>query len=67
MADSIAGFATYAVLGFVLLYVMRFVVDRVLFPHVKLADELTVDRNLGAAFIESSALIGISLILFFAI
>ena len=34
---------------------------------MKLADELAVDRNLGAAFIESAALISVSLILFFAI
>jgi uncharacterized membrane protein YjfL (UPF0719 family) len=65
--ESIAGFVTYAVVGFVLLYAVRFVVDKVLFPHVRLADELAVDRNIGAAFIESAALISVSLILFFAI
>jgi uncharacterized membrane protein YjfL (UPF0719 family) len=65
--ESLAGFVTYAVVGFVLLYVVRFIVDKVLFPHVRLADELAVDRNLGAAFIESAALISVSLILFFAI
>ena len=65
--ESIAGFITYAVVGFILLYAVRFVVDKVLFPKVKLADELAVDRNLGAAFIESAALISVSLILFFAI
>ncbi len=65
--ESIAGFITYAVVGFILLYAVRFVVDMVLFPKVKLADELAVDRNLGAAFIESAALISVSLILFFAI
>ena len=65
--ESIAGFVTYAVVGFVLLYAVRFVVDKVLFPHVRLADELAVDRNLGAAFIVSTALISVSLILFFAI
>ncbi len=65
--ESIAGFVTYAAFGFILLYAVRFVVDKVLFPHVRLADELAVDRNLGAAFIESAALISVSLILFFAI
>ena len=65
--ESIAGFVTYAVVGFILLYVVRLVVDKVLFPHVRLSDELAVDRNLGAAFIESAALISVSLILFFAI
>ena len=66
-SESIAGFITYAILGFVLLYAIRFVIDKVLFPHVRLADELVVDRNLGAALIESAALISVSLILFFAI
>ena len=66
-AEGIAGFITYAIVGFVLLYAIRFVIDKVLFPHVRLADELAVDRNLGAALIESAALISVSLILFFAI
>ena len=65
--ESLAGFITYALVGFVLLYAVRFVVDKVLFPHVRLSDELAVDRNLGAAFIVSAALISVSLILFFAI
>ena len=66
-SESIIAFLVYAVLGFVLLYAIRFLVDLALFPRVKLSDELAVDRNLGAAFIEGSALIGVSLILFFAI
>ena len=65
--ESIAGFITYAVVGFVLLYAVRFVVDKVLFPHSRLSDELAVDRNIGAAFIQSAALISVSLILFFAV
>ena len=65
-ADSLAGFAIYAVLGFVLLYAVRFAVDKALFPRVNISDELANDRNLGAAFIESAALISVSLILFFA-
>ena len=66
-AESIAGFITYAIVGFVLLYAIRFIIDRVLFPGVSIADELVVDRNLGAALIEGSALISVSLILFFAV
>ena len=66
-ANSLAGFVTYAVVGFVLLYVVRFLIDLVLFPKVSLANELAVDRNLGAAFIEGAALISVSLILFFAV
>ena len=66
-SESIIAFLVYAVVGFVLLYAIRFLVDMVLFPRVKLAEELAVDRNLGAAFIEGAALICVSMILFFAI
>ncbi len=65
--ESIAGFLTYAIVGFVLLYAVRFLADLVLFPGVKISDELVNDRNVGAAFIESAAVISVSLILFFAI
>ena len=66
-SESLIGFFAYAIIGFILLYAIRFVVDLVLFRNVSLSDELAVDRNLGAAFIESAALISVSLILFFAI
>ena len=66
-SDGIAGFLTFAVFGFVLLFAVRIAVDLVLFPKVKVADELVKDRNLGVAFIESAAVISVSLILLFAI
>ncbi len=66
-SESVIAFLVYAVVGFVLLYAVRLLVDFALFRGVKLADELAVDRNLGAAFIQSAALISVSLILFFAI
>lgn len=65
--EGIAGFLTFAVIGFVLLYAVRMAVDLVLFPRASVAHELAVDRNLGVAFIESAALVSVSLILFFAI
>ncbi len=65
--DGIAGFLTFAIFGFILLFAVRIAVDLVLFPRVKVADELVNDRNIGVAFIESAAVIGVSLILFFAI
>ena len=64
---SLAEFFTFAVLGFVLLFVVRWVVDLVLFPKVKVSDELAVDRNLGVAFIMAGSVISVSLILFFAV
>ena len=64
---ALAAFLTFAVIGFALLLVVRLLIDFVMFPLVKVADELAVDRNLGVAFIESGVVISASLILFFAI
>ena len=64
---NLAEFVTFAVLGFALLFVVRRVVDLVLFPKVKVSDELAVDRNLGVAFIMAGTVISVSLILFFAV
>tara|TARA_Y100000294_G_scaffold175808_1_gene196733 strand:- start:1348 stop:2235 length:888 start_codon:yes stop_codon:yes gene_type:complete len=65
--DALAGFLVYAVVGFVLLFVVRRITDLVLFPKVSVAHELAVDRNLGVAFIVSAMVISVSLILFFAL
>jgi len=65
--EGIAGFLTFAVIGTVLLFVVRTLVDLILFPKVSMAQELTVDRNLGLALIETSVLVSASLILYFAI
>ena len=53
--------------GFALLAVVRLVMQFVLFPRVNVARELTVDRNLGVALIEGVSVIGVSLILLFAV
>ncbi len=65
--ESLVSFAVFAVIGFVLLYVVRMIVDFVLLPGTRVADELTVDRNHGVAFIESGVVISAALILYFAI
>ena len=65
--EGIAGFLTFAVIGTALLFVVRTLVDLILFPKVSMAQELTVDRNLGLALIETSVLVSASLILYFAI
>ena len=64
---GLAEFVTFAAIGFALLYVVRRIVDLVLFPGVKVSDELAVDRNLGVAFIMAGSVISVSLILFFAV
>lgn len=65
--EGIAGFLTFAVIGTALLFVVRMLIDLILFPKVSVAQELTVDRNLGLAFVETSVLVSASLILYFAI
>ena len=65
--ESIAAFLVFGVLGFVLLYVMRLLVDLVLLPTVKISDALAGGRNIGVAFVESAAVISSALILFIAI
>ena len=65
--EGIAGFLTFAVIGTALLFVVRMLIDLILFPKVSVAQELTVDRNLGLALIETSVLVSASLILYFAI
>jgi uncharacterized membrane protein YjfL (UPF0719 family) len=65
--ESLAGFLVFAVLGFVLLFVVRQVADLVLLPGAKLQQVLSADRNLGVAFIISAVVISSSLILYFAI
>ena len=64
---SIVEFLTFAVIGFLLLYVLRLLIDIVLLPRIKVSNALMVDRNLGVAFIESTVVISAALILFFAI
>lgn len=65
--ESLAAFLTFAVLGFVLLYVVRMLVDFALLPGTRVSHELAVDRNVGAAFIESAVVVSAALILYFAI
>ena len=63
---SIVGFVIFAVFGFVLLYLLRLLVDLILFSKTKVPDQL-VAGNIGVAFIESTVVISAALILFFAI
>ena len=65
--ESIAAFLTFGVLGFVLLYVMRVLIDLVLLPTVRVTQALSSGRNVGVAFIESAVVISSAMILFLAI
>jgi len=65
--EGVAAFLTFGVVGFVLLYVMRLLLDKLLLPTVSASNAIAVDRNLGVAFIESAVVISSAMILFLAI
>ena len=65
--ESIAAFLVFGVLGFVLLYVVRILIDLVLLPTVKISQALAEGRNTGVALVESAAVISAALVLFMAI
>ncbi len=65
--ESIASFLVFGVLGFVLLYVMRLLVDLILLPTVRVSQAVSGGRNVGVAFVESAVVISSALVLFMAI
>ena len=65
--DSIVTFITFGVIGFALLYLLRFLIDLLLLPTVRISSALSVERNVGVAFIEGAVVISTALILFLAI
>ena len=65
--ESLAGFVTFALAGFILLFIVRILVDAILLPSTRVSDELAKDRNVGVAYIESAVVISAALILNFAI
>ena len=65
--QGIIEFIVFAVIGFVLLYVLRLVVDFLVLPRVRVSQEISSGGNVGVAFVEGAVVIGSSLILLFAI
>ncbi len=65
--ESIAAFLIFGIIGFVLLYVMRFLIDLLLLPKFQVSQALASGRNVGVAVIESGVVISSALILFLAI
>ncbi len=65
--ESIAAFLTYGVLGFVLLYAVRVIIDLALLHTVRVSQALAPGRNMAVAFVESSVVISSAVVLFMAI
>ncbi len=67
--ESLTEFLIYAVIGLVLLPVVRFLTDKILIPSVKLTDEIAnqEEPNVGAAYIECFAYISSAFIIHWCI
>ncbi len=65
--QGLVEFLVFAVVGVVLLYLLRLVVDLLVLPRVRVSQQISENANVGVAFLESSVVISASLILFFAI
>ena len=63
---AIIDFVVFALAGFALLYLLRLLVDLILLPKTKVAEQLTAG-NIGVAYVESVVVISAALVLFFAI
>lgn len=64
-SDNLAQFGYYALTGFVVLIVLRYVTDRMLLPGACLNEEIERDGNLNAAWAEGSVAIGGATMVFF--
>lgn len=65
-SESLIVFAVFAVIGFIVLVVVRWIIDKAMFPKVKIADELSA-QNVGVAFIVGGVVVSAALVLLFAV
>jgi len=68
-ADDVPGFLIIALVGLVLLPVVRFLTDKMLLPTVKLTDEIAHQErpNVGAAYIEAFSYIAAAFVLYWCV
>ena len=66
-SESLIGFFVFAVIGFLLLVIVRWIIDKAMFPKVKIADELSASQNVGVAFIIGGVVVSTALVLLFAV
>ncbi len=67
--ENLPGYLGYAVLGLVLLPVIRLLTDKVLLPTVKLSDEISAQEkpNVGAAYIEAFSYIAAAFVIYWCV
>lgn len=68
-ATDLPVYLGFAVLGLILLPIVRFLTDKVLLPTVKLSDEIAAQEkpNVGAAYIEAFSYIAAAFIIFWCV
>lgn len=64
--SNISDFFYFAIIGFIVLFIIRYALDWMLLPKSTLSHEIAVDRNLSAAYIEAIVLMGTAAVIFFA-
>ena len=68
-SEDLADFGLFALLGLVILPMIRFVTDKVLLPTVKLTDEIANQEkpNVGAAYIEATSYIAAAFVIYWCV
>ena len=68
-AENLTGFLAYAVLGLILLPIIRLLTDKLLLPTVRLSDEIAQQEkpNLGAAYFEAFSYIAAAFIIYWCV
>ncbi|MGE0710988.1 MAG: DUF350 domain-containing protein [Planctomycetota bacterium] len=64
--ENLTRFGTYLVFGVLLLTIGRVVVDRAFMGGRRLRDEIAIDRNLNAGYLEGGLLLGLASVIAFA-
>ena len=67
LQSSVMEYVTLTFIGFIVLFLIRQLVDNALLPKTSIAHEIAVDKNLGAAWIESLVAIGMAAVIYFMI
>ena len=67
LQSSVMEYVTLTFIGFIVLFLIRQLVDHALLPKTSIAHEIAVDKNLGAAWIESLVAIGMAAVIYFMI
>jgi len=65
--SNFLNFALYAVVGFILLPIVRFLFDRLIIPHADLNHEIKNDQNVGLGLLEMGIAVSFAVILFFSV